>query len=73
MKTTDLSDKYPDKHFLLDFQCFSKIKSTHGQISTVFCPDDNSCVRDMLSENGQQKFYLLTAPNQKKLHCLEIT
>ena len=27
----------------------------HGQVSTVFCPDDNSLVREMLSVDGQQK------------------
>ena len=55
MNTPDLSDKYPDKDFLLDFQSYSRIKSMHGQVSTVFCPDDNSLVREMLSEDGQQK------------------
>ena len=70
MKTTDLSDKYPDKHFLLDFQCFSKTKSIHGQISTVFCPDDNSYVRDMLSENGQQKILFIDGAKSKKVALL---
>lgn len=55
MNTPDLSDKYPGKDFLLDFQCYSRIKSMHGQVSTVFCPDDNSLVREMLSIDGQQK------------------
>ena len=55
MNTPDLSDKYPDKDFLLDFQSYSRIKSMHGQVSTVFCPDDNSLVREMLSVDGQQK------------------
>ena len=70
MKTTDLSDKYPDKRFLLDFQCFSKIKSTHGQISTVFCPDDNSFVREMLSENGKQKILFIDGAKSKKVALL---
>ena len=55
MNTPDLSDKYPGKDVLLDFQCYSRIKSMHGQVSTVFCPDDNSLVKEMLSEDGQQK------------------
>ena len=70
MNTADLSDKYPDKHFLLDFHCYSKIKSMHGQISTVFCPDDNSFVRDMLSENGQQKILLIDGAKSKKVALL---
>ena len=70
MKTTDLSDKYPDKHFLLDFQCFSRIKSMHGQISTVFCPDDNSFVREMLSENGHQKIMFIDGAKSKNVALL---
>ena len=59
MSTPDISDKYPDKHFLLDFKCFSRAKSVHGKISTVFCPDDNSLVREMLSKNGQEKILFI--------------
>ena len=70
MKTTDLSDKYPDKRFLLDFQCFSRIKSMHGQISTVFCPDDNSFVREMLSENGHQKIMFIDGAKSKNVALL---
>ena len=70
MNTPDLSDKYPDKHFLLDFQCFSKIKSMHGQISTVFCPDDNSFVREMLSENGHQKIMFIDGAKSKNVALL---
>ena len=70
MNTPDLSDKYPDKDFLLDFQCFSKIKSMHGQISTVFCPDDNSFVREMLSENGHQKIMFIDGGKSKNVALL---
>ena len=70
MTTPDLSDKYPDKDFLLDFQCFSKIKSMHGQISTVFCPDDNSFVREMLSENGHQKIMFIDGGKSKNVALL---
>ncbi len=70
MNTPDLSDKYPDKDFLLDFQCFSKIKSMHGQISTVFCPDDNSFVREMLSENGHQKIMFIDGAKSKNVALL---
>ena len=70
MNTPDLSDKYPDKDFLLDFQCFSKIKSMHGQISTVFCPDDNSFVREMLSKNGHQKIMFIDGAKSKNVALL---
>ena len=70
MNTPDLSDKYPDKDFLLDFQCFSRIKSIHGQISTVFCPDDNSFVREMLSENGHQKIMFIDGAKSKNVALL---
>lgn len=70
MNTPDLSDKYPDKRFLLDFQCFSRIKSMHGQISTVFCPDDNSFVREMLSENGHQKIMFIDGAKSKNVALL---
>ena len=70
MNTPDLSDKYPDKDFLLDFQCFSRIKSMHGQSSTVFCPDDNSFVREMLSENGHQKIMFIDGAKSKNVALL---
>tara|TARA_B100000989_G_scaffold282012_1_gene246713 strand:+ start:4835 stop:5305 length:471 start_codon:yes stop_codon:yes gene_type:complete len=70
MNTPDLSDKYPDKDFLLDFQCFSRIKSMHGQISTVFCPEDNSFVREMLSENGHQKIIFIDGAKSKNVALL---
>ena len=70
MNTPDLSDKYPDKRFLLDFHCFSRIKSMHGQISTVFCPDDNSFVREMLSENGHQKIMFIDGAKSKNVALL---
>ena len=70
MNTPDLSDKYPDKDFLLYFQCFSRIKSIHGQISTVFCPDDNSFVREMLSENGHQKIMFIDGAKSKNVALL---
>ena len=70
MNTPDLSDKYPDKQFLLDFHCFSRINSMHGQISTVFCPDDNSFVREMLSENGHQKIMFIDGAKSKNVALL---
>ena len=70
MNTPDLSDKYPDKQFLLDFHCFSKINSMHGQISTVFCPDDNSFVKEMLSENGHRKILFIDGAKSKNVALL---
>ncbi|RPG43802.1 MAG: ribonuclease E inhibitor RraA [Gammaproteobacteria bacterium TMED112] len=70
MNTPDLSDKYPDKDFLLDFQSYSRIKSMHGQVSTVFCPDDNSLVREMLSEDGQQKILFVDGVKSENVALL---
>ena len=70
MSTPDISDKYPDKLFLLDFKCFSRAKSVHGKISTVFCPDDNSFVRAMLSENGQQKILFIDGAKSNNVALL---
>ena len=70
MSTPDISDKYPDKHFLLDFKCFSRTKSVHGKISTVFCPNDNSFVREMLSENGQQKILFIDGAKSNNVALL---
>ena len=70
MNTPDISDKYPGKHFLLDFQCFSRINSMHGQIATVFCPDDNSFAREMLSENGHRKILFIDGAKSKNVALL---
>ena len=42
----------------------------HGQISTVFCPDDNSFVREMLSENGHQKIMFIDGAKSKNVALL---
>ena len=42
----------------------------HGQISTVFCPDDNSFVREMLSENGHQKIMFIDGGKSKNVALL---
>ena len=70
MSTPDISDKYPDKLFLLDFKCFSRAKSVHGKISTVFCPDDNSLVREMLSKNGQEKILFIDGAKSNNVALL---
>ena len=42
----------------------------YGQISTVFCPDDNSFVREMLSENGHKKILLIDGEKSKNVALL---
>ena len=41
-----------------------------GKYLTVFCPDDNSYVREMLSENGQQKILFIDGGKSKKVALL---
>jgi len=70
MNTPDISDKFPNKPFLLDFHSYSKIKSIHGQISTVFCPDDNSFVKEMLSVDGDKKILFIDGAKSKNVALL---
>ena len=42
----------------------------YGQVSTVFCPDDNSLVREMLSEDGQQKILFVDGAKSKNVALL---
>jgi len=52
MSTPDLSDKYPEIPFLCGFKSFGGLKHCKGQIVTVECPNDNTFVRELLSNDG---------------------
>ena len=73
MSTPDLSDKYPDLDFInLQFRNFGKQGFYSGQIETVFCPDDNSKVKEILSTRlGKVKFLLWMVQQAHKLHSWE--
>ena len=60
MSTPDLSDKYPNLDFInLQFRNFGKQGFYSGQIETVFCPDDNSKVKEILSTPGKGKILIV--------------
>ena len=60
MTTPDLSDKYPHVDFLnLQFKNFGAKGFFSGKIETAFCPDDNSKVKKILSEDGNGKILVV--------------
>ena len=60
MTTPDLSDKYPHVDFLnLQFKNFGAKGFFSGKIETAFCPDDNSKVKQILSEDGNGKILVV--------------
>ena len=60
MTTPDLSDKYPSVDFInLQFRNFGKQGFYSGQIETIFCPDDNSKVKEILSTPGNGRILIV--------------
>ncbi|MBL6683758.1 MAG: ribonuclease E activity regulator RraA [SAR86 cluster bacterium] len=55
MNTPDISDRYPDLPFLLNFKSFGGVNNFSGEVVTLKCDDDNSLVRSILSEPGQSR------------------
>lgn len=52
INTSDISDKFPETPFLLDFKSFGAKNNFCGEIITVDCPDDNSFAKNILKEDG---------------------
>ena len=54
----DLFDDFDDQlqSCELSFQNFGGVKSFFSQIFTIRCPEDNSLIRQTLSESGQGRF-----------------
>ena len=66
--TPDLSDQNDDAKVIeLSFNHYGSIKSFHGQIETAICPDDNSYVKEILEENGNNR--LLFVDGSKSMKC----
>ena len=57
----DLFDDFEDQlqSCELSFQNFGGIKSFFGQISTIMCHEDNSLIRQTLSESGHGKVLVI--------------
>ena len=68
MTTPDLSDKYPQVDFLnLQFKNFGKKGFFSGKIETEICPDDNSKVKQILSEEGDGKILIVDGQGSTKV------
>jgi len=68
MTTPDLSDKYPQVDFLnLQFKNFGKKGFFSGKIETAICPDDNSKVKQILSEEGDGKILIVDGQGSTKV------
>ncbi len=60
VSTADLSDQHSAIHIATPgFRDFGGILAFSGYISTVRCPDDNSKVREALSEDGQGRVLVI--------------
>ena len=59
--TADLFDDFEDQlqSCELSFQNFGGIKNFFGQISTIRCHEDNSLIRQTLSESGQGRVLVI--------------
>ena len=59
----DICDKHSDVIQIgnIKFQSYGKKKSFHGQIETLFCPDDNSLVKKALNTDGKNKVLVIDA------------
>ena len=60
LTTPDLSDQNDDAKVIeLSFQHYGNIKSFYGQIETAVCPDDNSYVKEILEEDGNNRLLFI--------------
>tara|TARA_B100002019_G_scaffold170610_1_gene147505 strand:+ start:178 stop:645 length:468 start_codon:yes stop_codon:yes gene_type:complete len=59
MNTPDISDQHPNLPFLLNFKSYGGVSNFYGEVVTLKCNDDNSLVRNILSEPGQSRVLLV--------------
>ena len=59
MNTPDISDQHPNLPFLLNFKSFGGLNNFSGEVVTLKCNDDNSLVRNILSQPGQSRVLLV--------------
>ena len=61
--TPDLCDEYGiDVQVSLGtYQSYGAIHKFYGKVETILCPDDNSMVKEILSEKGDNKVLIINA------------
>ena len=71
LTTPDLSDQNDDAKVIeLSFQHYGNIKSFYGQIETAVCPDDNSYVKEILEEEGNNRLLFIDGAGSIKCALL---
>ena len=69
--TPDLSDQNNDAKVIeLSFNHYGSIKSFYGQIETAVCPNDNSYVKEILEEDGNNRLLFVDGSNSMKCALL---
>ena len=71
MKTADLSDQYPEvQHCEPIFQSFGAHSKFHGPIRTVKCFEDNTFIRQTLSQKSDGGILVVDAGGSKRCAML---
>ncbi len=71
MKTADLADEYPDVRICEPiFRSFGGARQFHGEIRTVKCFEDNTCVRRSLSEKVEGAVLVVDAGGSRRCAML---
>ena len=70
ISTPDINDKYPNTEVITDFNHFGAVSSFFGQISTVECFEDNSLVKEKLSEKSDGGVLVVSGNKSKKVALL---
>ena len=70
MSTPDISDKYPDLPFLINFISYGGTNNFQGELVTVKCPNDNSIARELIYQNGNHKVLFIDGEDSKVVALL---
>ena len=70
ISTPDINDKYPDTEVITDFNHYGAVTSFFGQISTVECFEDNSLVKEKLSEKSDGGVLVVSGKKSNKVALL---
>ena len=69
--TPDISDKYSDSLAInIQFRSFGKKEYFCGQVKTAQCPEDNSKVKEILSQDGSGQVLLVDGNGSSKVALL---
>jgi regulator of ribonuclease activity A len=69
--TPDISDKFPELKFInIQFRNFGSSKFFFGEIVTAMCPEDNSKIKKILDEPGNQKVLVVDGQASFKVALL---